>query len=88
MNRSTHKTTALPFPQPARLTAVVLGALLLLAGGVPLAERLVAHLRVWTAGAPVPGLAWLLPFAAGVLALLLLLRRRGDTAGEAGPQEG
>ncbi|WP_399946500.1 hypothetical protein ACGH52_39040 [Streptomyces sp. BBFR25] len=88
MNRSTHKTTALPFPQPARLTAVLLGVLLLLMGGVPMAERLVAHLTAWTAGAPVPGLAWLLPFVAGVLALFLTLRRRSDTAGEARPQEG
>jgi hypothetical protein len=76
MNRSTHKTAALFFPQSARLTGVVLGALLLLMGCVPMAERLVAHLTVWTAGAPVPGLAWLLPFVAGVLALFLTLRRR------------
>ncbi|MDQ0757602.1 hypothetical protein [Streptomyces canus] len=88
MNRSTHRTTALLFQQPARLIAVVIAALLLLMGGVPMAERLVAHLTVWTASAPVPGLAWLLPFTAGASALFLTLGRRSGTADEAHPQKG
>ncbi|MFE1996105.1 hypothetical protein [Streptomyces parvulus] len=88
MNRSPRKTTPLPIPQPARLTVVVLGVLLVLVGGVPMAERTVAHLTVWTAGAPVPGLAWLLPFAIGVLALLRTPGRRRGTVDEAQPQEG
>lgn len=87
MYRSPRKTTPLPFPQPARLTAVVLGVLLVLVGGVPVAERLVSHLAVWTAGAPIPGLAWLLLFAAGVLVLFLTPGRRGGAGNEAHPQE-
>jgi hypothetical protein len=88
MNRSTHETPALPVRQPARFAAVVTATLLLLVGGVPLAERLMAHLTVWNAGAPVPGLAWLVPFAAGVAVLALSLVRRSGTAGEAHVRKG
>ncbi|MFI8209402.1 hypothetical protein [Streptomyces werraensis] len=88
MNRSTHETTPLPFRQPARFAAVVGATLLLLVGGVPLAERLMAHLTVWNAGAPVPGLAWLVPFAAGAAVLTLTLVRRSGTAGETHVQKG
>ncbi|MFF5279644.1 hypothetical protein [Streptomyces sp. NPDC000133] len=69
MNRTPSHTSFPLLQRPARLAGVLVGAVLLLLGGVPLAERVVAHLTVWTATVPVPGLAHLLLFAAGAAAL-------------------
>ncbi|WP_351236410.1 hypothetical protein [Streptomyces sp. NPDC002133] len=87
MNRSPRKDTV-PLPQrPARLAVGLLGAALLLLGGVPLAERFQAHLTLWGAALPIPGLPHLVLFAAGVAALSLFWRRRHGTAGRPDPKE-
>ncbi|MET7552348.1 hypothetical protein ABZS95_43240 [Streptomyces sp. NPDC005479] len=79
---------ALPLIQrPARLTGALLGAVLLLLGGVPLAERSVAHLGLWSAALPIPGLSYLVLLAAGAGALTLVWRGRHHTAGRPDPQE-
>ncbi|MFE9629185.1 hypothetical protein [Streptomyces sp. NPDC006527] len=75
MNRIPDKGAVLPVRQPARLVASVLGTVLLLLGAVPLTERFLSHLRVWTLAVPVPGLSHLLVLAAGTAVLCLALRR-------------
>jgi hypothetical protein len=74
MNRSPY-LNIVPFLQhPRRLAVGLLGAALLLLGAVHLAERLLAHLALWSLAVPVPGLFHLALFAAGAVALVL---RRG-----------
>ncbi|MEU8836856.1 hypothetical protein [Streptomyces sp900116325] len=79
MNRSL-STNIVPLLQyPRRLASGLLGAALLLLGGVHLAERLLAHLALWSLSVPVPGLFHLALFAAGAATLALVLRRRNTT---------
>lgn len=85
MNRSSLKDSLPLIPRPTRLAGALLGAALLLLGGVPLAERSVAHLAVWRAALPIPGLVHLVLVAAGATALTLVWRRH--TAGRSDPQE-
>jgi hypothetical protein len=79
MNRSPY-LNIVPFLQhPRRLAVGLLGAALLLLGAVHLAERLLAHLALWSLAVPVPGLFHLALFAAGAVALALVLRRGHGT---------
>lgn len=88
MNRSTYDNAVPPTRHPARLAAGALGAVLLLLGLVPLAERLLAHLEVWSLALPSPALTDLALAAAGAVALLLALRSRSVPApGRPDPQE-
>jgi hypothetical protein len=59
---------------------LLLGALLALSGGVPLAQRLYARLTLWGFGVPVYGssLIKLALVLAGVAALVLAARMKGQ----------
>ncbi|MET7851806.1 hypothetical protein ABZT48_26980 [Streptomyces avermitilis] len=87
MNRSPLMNSLPLIQRPARLTGALLGAVLLLLGGVPSAERLTAHLAVWSAALPIPGLLHLMLLAAGAAALTLVRRGSHRTAGRPDPQE-
>jgi hypothetical protein len=76
MNRSANDNAALLVRQPARLAAGALGAALLLVGLLPLTERFLAHLQVWSLTLPIPHLSDLALAAMGAAALLMTLRRR------------
>jgi hypothetical protein len=78
MNRSPYLTTVL-LRHPRRLAAGLLGTALLLLGGVHLAERLLAHLALWSRAVPVPGLLHLALPTAGAVTLALVLRRGHGT---------
>ncbi|MBW8797561.1 MAG: hypothetical protein JF597_29475 [Streptomyces sp.] len=78
MNGSPYLNTV-PLRHPRRLAASLLGTALLLLGGVHLAERLVAHLTLWSGAVPVPGLLHLALAAAGAVTLALVLRHRHGT---------
>ncbi|MET8412977.1 hypothetical protein ABZV34_33755 [Streptomyces sp. NPDC005195] len=75
MNRSPNLNVAVVLRHPKRLAAGLAGVALLLLGGVHLAERLIAHLALWSLAVPVPGLFHLTLFAAGIAAVVLVLRR-------------
>ncbi|MGI5248405.1 hypothetical protein [Actinacidiphila glaucinigra] len=74
----TPRTESVPLVQrPAQLLA---GVVLLLLGGVPLTERILAHLAVWGAGQAVPGLPHLILLVVGAALLTLFRRLRHGTA--------
>ncbi|MFE0631705.1 hypothetical protein ACFW3D_32730 [Streptomyces sp. NPDC058864] len=84
MNR-TPRTETVPLTRnPARLLAGLVGVALLLLGGVPLTERLLANLTVWSAGLTVSGLPHLilLVAGAGLLALFWRLHHRAAVAAQ------
>ncbi|WUD77504.1 hypothetical protein OG937_40240 [Streptomyces sp. NBC_00510] len=85
MNR-TSRTDTVPLAQrPALLAAGLLGAALLLLGGVPLAGRLLAHLTLWGAALTVPGLPHLALVVVGGALLTLFWRRRYAAAAATSP---
>ncbi|WP_405590314.1 hypothetical protein [Streptomyces sp. NBC_01190] len=69
---------------------LLVGALLALSGGVPLAERLYAHLTLWGFGVPGygPPLIKLALALAGVAALVLATRLPGSPWRRSRPEEG
>ncbi|MDX3234187.1 hypothetical protein PV392_00505 [Streptomyces sp. ME03-5709C] len=85
MNR-TPRTDPPPLTQrPALLLAGLGGVALLLLGGVPLTERLLAHLTVWgDVLMPVPGLPHLVLAVVGAALLTLFWRRHHGTTPAAG----
>ncbi|MDX2853473.1 hypothetical protein [Actinacidiphila glaucinigra] len=77
----TPRTESVPLVQrPAQLLAGLAGVVLLLLGGVPLTERILAHLAVWGAGQAVPGLPHLILLVVGAALLTLFWRLRHGTA--------
>lgn len=66
--------------RPALLVAGLGGLALLLLGGVPLTERLLAHLTLWGAAPSVPGLPHLVLAVVGAVLLTLYWLRRHGTA--------
>lgn len=66
--------------RPALLLAGLAGVVLLLLGGVPLAERFLAHMTVWGAAMSVPGLPHLVLVAVGAGLCALFARRRPGAA--------
>ncbi|MEU4096330.1 hypothetical protein [Streptomyces sp. NPDC026673] len=86
MNRTPRTETVPLIQRPGQLVAGLLGAALLLTGGVPLAERLLAHLALWGIALSVPGLPQLVLFAGGATLLALFWRRRYRTAPD--PRDG
>lgn len=80
MNRTPRTENAPLSRRPGQLVAGLIGAVLLLMGGVPLAERLLAHLTLWGTALSLPGLPQLVLFAGGATLLALFWRRRYHTA--------
>ncbi|MFB7288508.1 hypothetical protein [Actinacidiphila glaucinigra] len=77
----TPRTESVPLTQrPAQLLAGLVGVALLLLGGVPLTERLFAHLTVWAAGQTIPGLSHLVLLVVGAALLTLFWRLRHGKA--------
>ncbi|WP_431946812.1 hypothetical protein [Actinacidiphila sp. bgisy167] len=66
--------------RPALLLVGLAGVALLLLGGVPLAERFLAHVAVWGAAVSVPGLPHLVLVVAGAGLCALFARRRPGAA--------
>lgn len=80
----TPRTESVPLAQrPAQLLAGLAGVVLLLLGGVPLTERVLANLAVWGAGRTVPGLPHLILFVVGAALLTLFWRLRYGKASAA-----
>ncbi|MEU1616600.1 hypothetical protein ABZ479_04760 [Streptomyces sp. NPDC005722] len=80
MNRTPHPHTAPVSQRPAQLLAGLAGLALLLLGAVPLTGRLLAHLTLWGAALPVPGLPHLVLLAVGGALLTVLWRLRHRAA--------